>query len=392
MTNPKDKPIFHADDFGLPELAEEAAERDALEGQTLEGLLDPYIAEPWEQLRRAELDAHSPSASATGSDGVPDVLDTLAEMMREMSDTMGLPAEVAGAEPGYDTNEAREAEKRAAEAGEDGWSFPPDPRMGRRIAGTRSYEYTGPPVPTTPPPVPRKPGRAPSLLRQEVDAIRADKRSVAEVARAWGISQMTVRRVQQRGAFADIPYQPADEIEREDVTSEVTSTLGASDDEPEAKRRTGRPYKGRTEPLSDNDISHIMLSREGVRELARKFGVSAATVSRLKSRTRKFMPVHMSGPNAGQPMTLQEAIRADPRPDADIAKHYGVLPATVRYLRADANPAHQTIAPQEGVTTHGSEAQTHWGEDAQMPYDGQDDPGDDIGCPQPFDDGGEEDV
>ena len=57
-------------------------------------------------------------------------------------------------------------------------------------------------------------GRLPIFYRDEVEAIRADQRAVAAIARDWGVAIDTIRRVKRRGCFSDFEYIPRDEINR----------------------------------------------------------------------------------------------------------------------------------------------------------------------------------
>lgn len=182
----------------------------------------------------------------------------------------------------------------------------------------------GRPVPDTPNPPKRRPGRTPALYRQEVESIRADTRPIKDIAAYWGVSENTIRRVQGRGVHASNPYVPVEDYERE-VTRAAPAparprTTGAA--------HIGRPFKSRG-PLTEDERKAIMLSQEPIRDIAERYKVSTGTVSRLRALGRNTMPLLADG----TPMTLEQAVLADVRDDATVARRFGVTVTTVRYIR-----------------------------------------------------------
>lgn len=148
----------------------------------------------------------------------------------------------------------------------------------------------------------RRSGRTPALYRAEVEAIRADKRTIAEIARAYGVSIMTIRRAKGTGRFAHEEYVPADEYEREMDRSDV---LGES-------TKGGRPLR-RGSTLTETEIQFILSSNWTLVELAAHFRISVSTVSRIRANFRQWWPEGTS---------LEATIRADTRTHHDIARQY----------------------------------------------------------------------
>lgn len=377
MAGKKQEPIFHMDDFGM-------------------GFEDDEIERTHEPLDLTGFEDFDPLGELPGLVIPPGVGGTPA-VTREGNDHEGEGEQNQGAGSAAqnlvsstDPNQPDASGMASAPVG--GGVYLRNPHLGeykpgdvaaRYIGIGPSGEYVGPPVPHPPQPKRLKPGRSPALLRHEVETIKLDDRPIAVLARAYKVSEMTIRRVKGRGVFAYAPYIPADEYERELVPSRAgqTKIVPASEAAPydasdvtfdgnedhggdeETSRGAGRPYLRRQVPLSDGDRVHIMLSREPIRDIAAKYGVSTATITRLRRRSHAALPVHTSGPREGEQMTLQEAIRADPRSAAQVAKHYGVTPALVNYVRDDYVRDEET--GETDVNRH---------EEEEMPNDGQDDP------------------
>lgn len=125
------------------------------------------------------------------------------------------------------------------------------------------------------PDVALRPGRAPAFTRAEVDAIRADHRTLAEIAEAYGVSITTIRRVKRMGVYKGWRYMPADETTDDAI---VMENLPVEIVQP----RSGRPYAKRGTPLTDEDIEFIRTTPRSTRTVAELMGVSHATIARLR--------------------------------------------------------------------------------------------------------------
>lgn len=164
----------------------------------------------------------------------------------------------------------------------------------------------------------QKRGRAPSLYRAEVDAIKRDGRPVAKIAREYGVSHMTIRRVKEIGMFAGVPYVPADEYERIIPARQMT----------QYDKRQGRPLK-RGREFTNEEIQFIISCDWTLDDLAHHFTVSRSTIGRLQQKWRGWFP-------KGQ--RLEEIIRADPRQHHEIARQYLLSEHMVRQIQVGKNP------------------------------------------------------
>lgn len=122
---------------------------------------------------------------------------------------------------------------------------------------------------------PLRVGRPTTLTRAEVDAIRTDDRTLAEIAEAYGVSITTIRRVKRMGVYKGWRYMPADETTDDAV---IMENLPVEIVQP----RSGRPYRKRGAPLTDEDIEYIRTTPRSTRAVAELMGVSHATIARLR--------------------------------------------------------------------------------------------------------------
>lgn len=192
--------------------------------------------------------------------------------------------------------------------------------------------YTQPPLrnPTTIKPldrtamVQRRGGRMPSLMRFEVEMIRADSRNVTDAAKHYGVSENTIRRVREIGCFAGVPYIPADEYDNTvTITGVGASSRATYNQSPMSEfvhgpldntgRKFGRPYPNRSKPFSDAELYDIA-SNAGTSELAEKYGVSRSTIYNIKRKMSAMLP---------QGQSLIDVALNDPRPSSMLARQYG---------------------------------------------------------------------
>lgn len=187
-------------------------------------------------------------------------------------------------------------------------------------------------------------GRNPAFYRVEVDRIRADKRSLVDIAAHYGVTTMTIRRVKGLGTFAGLKYIPADEVDRRitedgEYVQDVMNP-GTSRHVPTGKR-AGRPFKTRDKPMTDVARKEIIASRETVRVLAERYKVSAATISRIRRDALAPIP---------EGMTIYEAMARDIRPPHVIARMYRTSAAQVYAARQRFPQAYAEA--QEAWRTH----------------------------------------
>jgi hypothetical protein len=175
----------------------------------------------------------------------------------------------------------------------------------------------------------RKPGRVPKFYRDEVEQIKQDTRRIEDIAASWGVSFDTIQRVRQAGRFKHVPYIPRDEIDRRVnyLTGEpVQPTMSEFPVPPSPKR--GRPFgSGRREPMNDEEKLAIATDPRPPRDVAQEYGVSTSYVNKLR---RQAFDARRGALSKG---TI-EAIRADERPHAVIARSYRVPIALVEHIKS----------------------------------------------------------
>lgn len=200
-------------------------------------------------------------------------------------------------------------------------------------------------------------GRAPAFYRAEVESIRADKRRVTEIAASYRCSEMTIRRIQRRGIYADFEYIAADDVDRRVLED------GSYVQQPMHSDRThhvttgkpaGRPFPQRGgKPLTDTERREIAVSDESARILADRYKVSFATIARIRRQALAPIP---------ETMTVYEAMARDIRPPHVIARAYKTTAAQVyaarqRYPQAYAEATAKAEEAWQEHLAH-SQAQT----------------------------------
>lgn len=172
----------------------------------------------------------------------------------------------------------------------------------------------------------QRPGRAPVLSRAEVEAIRSDMRRTGEIARYYGVSDETIRRVKQIGRYKDVPYIPVDEYKRE-ITLEGMKNRHLHKRYSILEKQgpaVGRKLAKR-EPLGAKEVRRILLERHNLTELADELGISKSTLYRIKRVAAAS--IQTSG-------RVEEFIRENPSVDINTMSHItGILPEFVLEIR-----------------------------------------------------------
>lgn len=199
-----------------------------------------------------------------------------------------------------------------------------------RMTRTQEEEIHGVRVPS------KRGGRIAIFYRDEVEAIRKDKRPIMEIAEAWDVSFDTIQRVRQAGRFKDVPYIPRDEVDRrvsyltglpvQPTMSEFPVSRGG---------KKGRPFKsGREDALTEDERSLIASDKRRAHVVAAEYNVSPNYVNKIRREAG------VSVPHRG-PLTqaTMDAIKADGRPYADIAIAFRVPALLVKKLKETVTPA-----------------------------------------------------
>jgi|GEM_PF-5116645 len=162
-------------------------------------------------------------------------------------------------------------------------------------------------------------GRVPKFYRKEVERIRADQRTLAEIAMAEGVSITTIMRVKQIGRYKNVPYIPRDEYDR---SKAYTVRKMVEEANRGVERRRGRPFKSGRGPLTDEEKERIVFERRPYAEIAQAYGITVATVNRIKYEYNRQLYDNDAMHTAHKAM--HEAIRKDPRHPQLIAQAYKV--------------------------------------------------------------------
>lgn len=201
------------------------------------------------------------------------------------------------------------------------------------------------PVPKKPPPVEELPdevtepyvevlrieratkqrGGMPKFFKHEVEAIREDKRIIAEIAQEWGCSFDTIMRVRQQGRFKDVPYVARDDIEM--VEGVEHRTVVQNYRAPRVKK--GRPFKsGRREPVTAKEMADIAQDARASFEVAEDYNVSRAYVNKVRREMGTTL-YHRAPLTEG----IIAEIAADGRSYNELALAYRIPLALVRWIK-----------------------------------------------------------
>lgn len=164
-------------------------------------------------------------------------------------------------------------------------------------------------------------GRLPTFYRSEVESIRADTRTIREIAQSWGVSITTITRVQMRGRYRNTPYIPRDEVDRS------VSYVRTHEARPK-RERPGRPFKSGRAALTAQEIADIVNDDRPVREIAEDYQLTVEYVRKLRLK-------HGAVSNGSRTITprLVRSILRDQRSDAETAVAFKINRLTVQDIR-----------------------------------------------------------
>lgn len=167
-------------------------------------------------------------------------------------------------------------------------------------------------------------GRLPTFYREEVDRIRQDTRPLVDIAEAWGVAIDTIRRVQQRGSFAAVPYIPRDEVDRSEKYPDYADAAIAY---VQGQVRPGRPFASGRPALTDAELAEILVDKRPAKEIAHSYGLRTTYVQMLKRQLKYIEDV---------PVTLKVTIQGDQRDVDTLSRAYKVPKHIVEEIkRAD---------------------------------------------------------
>lgn len=166
-------------------------------------------------------------------------------------------------------------------------------------------------------------GRAPSLYREEVDAILADERGDTEAAKSFGVSVDTIKRVRQKGRFRAVPYIPRDEMDRTKADNLPMSAYPVT-----KGGNKGRPFSSGRAALTSDEKLAIAVDHRPVRQVAEEYDVSMGYISKI----RHELGTNMLRTGKVGLMALKE-IAADSRDVETIAEHWSLPVKVIEAIR-----------------------------------------------------------
>ena len=181
-----------------------------------------------------------------------------------------------------------------------------------------------PPEVTKPPT--RHKGGVPKFFSHEVAAIRADPRTIVEIAEEWACSFDTILRVRQQGRFASVPYVARDDVQTIEGSER---RIIMREYQPATASKKGRPFKsGRREPISSKEMIAIAQDARHANLVAKDFQISPAYVNKIRREMGTAL-IHRAPLTDG---TIAQ-IEAAKGGYEDIALTYRIPTALVKWIK-----------------------------------------------------------